>query len=61
MQNIFFFSFRELLKAASELSNTSIDKRPRSHLLEPCEKSSNNKLETSFESYFGVERSASNR
>ena len=55
-----FLIFRELLKAASELSNTSIEKRPRSHLLEPCEKSSNSKLETSFESYFGVERSASN-
>ena len=52
-----------MLKAASEISydisSTSSDKlsgkRPRSHLVE-----SSNRLETSFESYFGVERSASN-
>ena len=62
-----FDFYRNMLKAASEfpdpdhLSTTSSDKlnskRPRSHLVES---SSINRHETSFESYFGVERSASN-
>ena len=71
-----FFSTRYMLQSASEIHNISasnndnlsiskMGKRPRSHYSEMSTNQSTssagvNKLDTSFESYFGVERSASN-
>ena len=52
-----------MLQSASEInsSNDKMGKRPRSHYSEMNTTStSGGKLDTSFESYFGVERSASN-
>ena len=57
-----------MLQSASEISpkssNDKLSKRPRSHYSEmnsgQTSTSGGQKLDTSFESYFGVERSASN-
>merc|ERR1712141_300392 len=56
-----------MLQSASEISpkssNDKLSKRPRSHYSEMNSgqtSTSGQKLDTSFESYFGVERSASN-
>ena len=53
-----------MLQSASEINSSNDDKmgkRPRSHYSElNTTSNSGGKLDTSFESYFGVERSASN-
>ena len=61
----FVFLVRYMLQSASEINSSNDDKmgkRPRSHYSEMNHETSTSggKLDTSFESYFGVERSASN-